>query len=98
MTFTTLHIVATAALTTVVALIVGMWRLPRERWLDTIAAAVLAGAAGALWRFSADMPPLNEEGVPRFFAHEWAAPPMTYPFLRGYAEFPPPPPDRPYRP
>jgi hypothetical protein len=34
MTFTTLHIMLTAALTGVAALIVGMWRLPRERWPD----------------------------------------------------------------
>jgi hypothetical protein len=36
MTFTTLHIVLTAALTGVAALIVGMWRLPRERcWIPS---------------------------------------------------------------
>ena len=48
MTFTTLHIVLTAALTAVVVLIVGLALLPRKRWLDTIAAAVLAGAAQSL--------------------------------------------------
>jgi hypothetical protein len=31
MVFSTLHIVLTAALTGVVALIVGIWRLPRKR-------------------------------------------------------------------
>ena len=98
MTFTTLHIVVTAALTAVVALIVGIWRLPRERWLDTIAAAVLAGAAVELWRLSANMPQLNDDGLPSFSANDWAAPPaMTYLFLRGYADVRPPLDDRRYR-
>jgi hypothetical protein len=73
MTFTTLHIVLTAALTGVVALIVGMWRLPRKRWLDIIAAAVLAAAAVLLWRLSANMPQLNDDGLPGFSANDWAA-------------------------
>jgi hypothetical protein len=97
MTFTTLHIVLTAALTGVVALIVGIWRLPRERWLDTIAAAVLAGAAVALWRLSANMAPLNSDGLPGFSANDWAAPAMTYLFLSGYADARPPLDDRRYR-
>ena len=86
MTFTTLHIVLTAALTAVAVLIVGMWRLPRERWLDTIAAAVLAGAAVALWRLSANMPQLNDDGLPSFSANDWAAPILTYVVLAGYAD------------
>jgi hypothetical protein len=86
MTFSAWHIVLTAALTAVVALIVGMSRLPRERWLDTIAAAVLAGAAVALWRLSANMPQLNDDGLPSFSANDWAAPAMTYLFLSGYAD------------
>ena len=97
MTFTTLHIVLTATLTGVAALIVGMWRLPRERWLDTIAAAVLAGAAVALWRLSANMPQLNDDGLPSFSANDWAAPAMTYLFLSGYADARPPLDDRRYR-
>jgi hypothetical protein len=97
MTFTTVHIVLTAALTAVAALIVGMWRLPRERWLDTIAAAVLAGAAVALWRLSANMPQLNDDGLPSFSANDWAAPAMTYLFLSGYADARPPLDDRRYR-
>lgn len=97
MVFSTLHIVLTAALTGVVALIVGIWRLPRERWWDTIAAAVLAGAAVALWRLSANMPQLNGDGLPSFSANDWAAPAMTYLFLSGYADAHPPLDDRRYR-
>jgi len=97
MVFSTLHIVLTAALTAVVALIVGMWQLPRERWLDAVAAAVLAGAAVALWRLSANMPQLNDDGLPSFSANDWAAPAMTYLFLSGYADVRPPLDDRRYR-
>jgi hypothetical protein len=97
MTFSVLHIVLTAVLTGVVALVVGFLRLPRERWLDTIAAAVLVGAAVALWRLSANMPQLNEDGLPGFSANDWAAPAMTYLFLSGYADMRPPLLDRRYR-
>jgi hypothetical protein len=96
-TFTTLHIVLTAALTAVVALILGIGLLPRKRWLDTIAAALLAGAAVALWRLSANMPQLNDDGLPSFSANDWAAPAMTYLFLSGYADARPPLDDRLYR-
>jgi hypothetical protein len=96
MVFSTLHIVLTAALTAVVALIVGILWLPRERWLDTIAAAVLAGAAVALWRLSANMPQLNDDGLQGFSANDWA-PAMTYLFLSGYADVRPPLDDRRYR-
>src|SRR5258708_40303710 len=90
MTLPTLHNVLTGAITGVVGLIVGMWRLPRERWLDTIAAAVLTGAAVALWRLSANMPQLNDDGLPSFSANDWAAPAMAYLFLSGYADVRPP--------
>lgn len=95
--FSALHIALTAALTAVVALIIGFLRLPRERWPDTIAAAVLAGAAVLLWRLSANMPALNTDGLPGFSANDWAAPAMTYLFLSGYADVRPPLDDRRYR-
>jgi hypothetical protein len=97
MIFSAAHILLTAALTGVVALMVGLWRLPGERWLNTIAAAVLAGAAVLLWRLSANMPQLNDDGLPSFSANDWAAPAMTYLFLSGYADMRPPLVDRRYR-
>jgi hypothetical protein len=95
--FSALHIALTATLTAVVALIIGLSRLPRERWLDTAAAAVLAGAAVLLWRLSANMPPLNTDGLPGFSANDWAAPAMTYLFLSGYADARAPLDDQRYR-
>jgi hypothetical protein len=95
--FSALHIALTAALTAAVALIIGFLRLPRERCPDTIAAAVLAGAAVLLWRLSANMPALNTDGLPGFSANDWAAPAMTYLFLSGYADVRVPLDDRRYR-
>jgi hypothetical protein len=97
MTFSMLHIVLTAVFTGVVALVVGFLRLPRDHRLDTIAAAVLAAAAVALCRLSANMPQLNEDGLPGFSANDWAAPAITYLFLGGYADMRPPLLDRRYR-
>jgi hypothetical protein len=97
MGFSALHIALTAALTGVLALLVGLLRLPRERWLDTVAAAVVAAAAVLLWRLSANMPQLNDDGLPGFSANDWAAPAMTYLFLSGYADVRPPLDDRRYR-
>jgi hypothetical protein len=97
MAFSTLHIVLTAGLTGVVALIIGLWRLPRQRRVDVAAAAVLAGSAVALWRLSANMPQLNDDGLPGFSANDWAAPAMTYLFLSGYADLRAPLDDHRYR-
>ena len=85
MVFSAMHIALTAALTGVLALLVGLLRLPRERWL------VL------LWRLSANMPQLNDDGLPGFSANDWAAPAMTYLFLSGYADARPPLDDHRYR-
>jgi hypothetical protein len=73
-------------ITSVVALIVAVWRLPRRAWPDIVAITVLSGAAVLLWRLSANMPPLNDDGLPGFSANDWAAPALSYLFLAGYAD------------
>jgi len=70
MVFTATHIVLTATVTGVVALVVGIWRLPRERWLDTIAAGFGRGRGRAVAPFN--MPQLNADGLPSFSANDWA--------------------------
>jgi hypothetical protein len=70
MIFNALHILLTAAVTAVLALAVGLWRLPRAEWLDAVAAGALSGAAVALWRLSANMGPLNDDGLPGFSAND----------------------------
>jgi uncharacterized membrane protein YiaA len=91
MTFTTLHIALTAAIVAVLALAVGMWRLPRPAWRQAAIVALLSGAAVFLWRLSANKPQLNDDGLPGFSANDWAAPILTYLTLSAYADLRPPP-------
>ncbi|MGW4561927.1 hypothetical protein ACWEN3_05805 [Streptomyces sp. NPDC004561] len=85
-TFSTAHIGLTAAITGVLALAVAVWRLPRSAWADMAAVAVLSAASVYLWRMSANMTPLNKDGLPGFSANDWAAPVLTYVFLSLYAD------------
>lgn len=89
-TFSASHIALTAAITGVLVLIAAVWRLPRGAWLDVIAVGVLAAAAVFLWRISANMPQLNDDGLPHFSANDWLAPVLTYLFLSVYADLRPP--------
>jgi hypothetical protein len=43
-----------------------------------------------LWRWSANMPHLNDDGLPGFSANDWAAPILVYIFLSLYADLRPP--------
>lgn len=66
MIFSVAHILLTAAITSALALIAAFWRLPRSAWLDILAITVLSGVAVLLWRLSANMPQLNDDGLPGF--------------------------------
>ncbi|MGH3798114.1 MAG: hypothetical protein ACRDSP_24955 [Pseudonocardiaceae bacterium] len=85
-TFAAVHIALTAALTGILALTGAVWRLPRGAWLDITAVGVLAAAAVFLFRISANMAPLNDDGLPGFSANDWLAPVLTYLFLSLYAD------------
>ena len=90
MTFTTGHILLTAALVAVLTAAAALWRLPRRARLDALIVAVLAGLAVFLWRISANKPQLNDDGLPGFSANDWAAPILTYLSLAVYADLRPP--------
>lgn len=90
MIFSAAHIGLTAILTAVIALAAAYWRLSRAAWPHILAVAVLSGAAVFLWRFSANMPQLNDDGLPGFSANDWAAPIATFVFLTVYADLRPP--------
>ena len=96
MTFSTLHITVTALLVGLFSLAVGAWRL-RGRWPDLLIVAVLSGGAVFLWRMSANMPQLNDDGLNGFSANDWAAPVLTYLALSVYADLRPPPDPARYR-
>ena len=88
--FSTPHITGTALGVGVAALAIAIWRLPRGAWPDVAAIAVLSAASVFLWRLSANMPQLNDDGLPGFSANDWAAPVITYLFLSLYADLRPP--------
>ncbi|SDY96156.1 hypothetical protein SAMN05661080_05143 [Modestobacter sp. DSM 44400] len=85
-TFGVGHIALTAAITAALALAAAVWRLPRAMLIDQLAVGVIAFAAVLLWRLSANMPELNNDGLPGFSANDWLAPLLTYITLAGYAD------------
>ncbi len=89
-TFSHVHILLTAMVTTVLAFIAASWRLPRGAWLELSAVALLSGVSVFLWRVSANVPQLNADGLPGFSANDWLAPVLTYVFLGVYAHLQPP--------
>lgn len=97
MIFSVVHILLTAALTSALALIIALWRLPRTNWLDILAVTVLSGGAVLLWRLSANMPALNDDGLPGFSANDWAAPVTSFVFLSLFADLRAPADPRRYR-
>jgi hypothetical protein len=86
MVFSVVHILLTAAITSTLVLIIALWRLPRSTWPDILAITLLSGGAVLLWRLSANMPALNDDGLPGFSANDWAAPVLTFVFLSLYAD------------
>lgn len=86
MIFSAGHILLTAAITAVLALAAGLWRLPRSAWLDALAVGVLAGAAVAVWRLAANMGTLNDDGLPGFSANDLAAPVAVFVAISVYAD------------
>jgi hypothetical protein len=84
--FTTVHIAATAAITGAVALVAGVFVLGGRRgFAEALAIAVLSAGAVFLWRKSANMPQLNNDGLSPFSANDWLAPMLTYVVLGLYA-------------
>lgn len=82
-TFGVGHIAVTAAISAALALAAALWRLPRSMLVDQL--AVLTFAAVLLWRWSANMPQLDVDGLPGFSANDWLAPILTYVVLAAYA-------------
>jgi len=89
--FTHAHIGLTATISAVIALGVGIWRFQgKRRWLEALVVAVLVGGTVYLWRASANMPQLNNDGIPGFSANDWLAPVVTFVVLSVYADLVPP--------
>jgi hypothetical protein len=89
-TFSHTHIAATAASTAVICAAVGIWRLPgHRRVVAGLLVGALSGLAVCLWRTSANMPQLNNDGLPGYSANDWLAPAIVF-FLSVYADLFPP--------
>ena len=84
--FGTAHIAVTAAVTGAVALVACVLVLGRRRGVaESVAIAILSAGAVFLWRKSANMPQLNNDGLSPFSANDWLAPMLTYVVLGLYA-------------
>ena len=62
----------------------------RDLPCEAIILAALSGGAVFAWRISANMPQLNDDGVPLFSTNDWAAPMLVYVSLGCYAGLCPP--------
>ena len=90
MIFSATHIGLTAVITGLLAVAAAAWRLPRSQWRHMLAVGVLTAAAVFMWRISANMPQLNDDGLRPFSANDWAAPVLTYVVLSVYGDLVPP--------
>ena len=86
MIFSAAHIGLTALATGLFAFAAAAWRLPRGHWRHMLAVAVLTAVAVFMWRISANMPQLNDDGLRPFSANDWAAPVLTYVVLSVYGD------------
>jgi uncharacterized membrane protein YphA (DoxX/SURF4 family) len=90
--FTTLHIAVTAviagALAFLAALLLAGPRTPAL--LESVLVGALTVAAVFLWRRSANMPALNNDGLQGFSANDWLAPTIVFVFLSLYGKLKPP--------
>jgi len=90
-TFSHAHIAATAATTGVIGAGIGMWRLAgQRRAVAGLIVGALAGLAVYLWRASANIPQLNNDGIQGFSANDWLAPAIVFVVLSVYADLFPP--------
>jgi hypothetical protein len=90
-TFSHAHIAATAATTGVIAAAIAVWRLPgRRRVIAGLFDGGSAGLAVYMWRASANMPQLNNDGIPGYSANDWLAPAIVFVVLSVYADLLPP--------
>jgi hypothetical protein len=89
--FTTAHIAATAAISGGLALLCALLlQRRRSAVIESAAIGLLVAAAVFLWRKSANMPQLNNDGLKGFSANDWLAPTVTFVLLGVYRNLRPP--------
>ena len=90
MAFSTSHIALTAGITGFFSIPLTYWLLRPRNWMDVVGIAVVTAASVFLWRKSANMAQLNDDGLSPLSANDWLAPVLTYVFLGVYAALRPP--------
>lgn len=84
-TFSTAHILLTGVISGVLAAGLAAWRLRAERQpLDWLAIGLCTAIAVFLFRKSANMPQLNNDGLNGFSANDWLAPTVAFVLVSLY--------------
>jgi len=84
-TFSTNHIALTAGVTGLISLPLAYSMLRPRSWVDAMAVALVTAASVFVFRKSANLGQLNDDGLSPFSANDWLAPVLTYVFLGVYA-------------
>jgi hypothetical protein len=82
--FSVTHIALTAGLTGLLAAPLAYWLLRPRSWTEAAAIALVTAASVFLWRKSANMGQLNDDGLNPLSANDWLSPVVTYVFLSVY--------------
>jgi hypothetical protein len=88
--FSSGHIALTAAIAGVVSLPITYWRLRPTSIAQSVLLACVVAASVFVWRQSANMPQLNDDGMPGFSANDLLCPVITYVALGIWAALRPP--------
>lgn len=90
-TFSHAHMALTALATALIgAALAAVLLRGRARVLEGVPVAVISGLAVYLWRASANMPQLNNDGLSGYSANDWLAPVVVFVALTLYADLRPP--------
>jgi hypothetical protein len=83
--FSSGHIGLTALICGAAAAVLSYFALGRRSVIVECAViGILTAASVFLWRWSANMPQLNRDGLREFSANDWLAPVVTFVFLSVY--------------
>lgn len=88
--FSVSQIAFTTVVVGVISFPLALWLLRPRSWLFAAAVTLVAMAATFGWRLCANMPQLNNDGVPGYSANDLAAPMFTYVLLGIVAAVQPP--------
>lgn len=89
--FSTGHVVLTGVLSGLIAALVAvLWLRGEHRMREVLAIGLLTAGAVFMFRMSANMPQLNDDGLQGFSANDWLAPSVTFVVLGLYAVVRPP--------